>query len=93
MKRSIVSTYLAGGKTRRIRGALQLPPKEAPVSKSTVSRVVATLRDGLQAWRTHSLADLDMIYVYLDGFRTARVQRRKSGEGAGHCEVCGAEDV
>jgi putative transposase len=30
--------------------------------------VVATLKDGLEAWRTRSLADLDVIYVYLDGF-------------------------
>ena len=40
----------------------------APLSKSAVSRVVATLKDGLEAWRTRSLADLDVIYVYLDGF-------------------------
>ena len=42
--------------------------KAAPLSKSTVSRVVATLKNGLEAWRTRSLADLDVIYVYLDGF-------------------------
>jgi len=33
-----------------------------------VVRVVATLENGLEAWRTRSLADLDVIYVYLDGF-------------------------
>jgi transposase-like protein len=33
-----------------------------------VSRVVATLKDGLEASRTRSLADLDVIYIYLDGF-------------------------
>src|SRR5438067_7422772 len=58
----------AGGNTRRIRGALQPLLKAAPLSKSAVSRVVATLKDGLEAWRTRSLADLDIIYVYLDGF-------------------------
>jgi len=36
--------------------------------KSAVSRVIATLKDGLKAWRTRSLADVDVIYVYLDGF-------------------------
>jgi hypothetical protein len=30
-----------------------------------MSRVVATLKDGLEAWRTRSVADLDVIYVYL----------------------------
>jgi putative transposase len=42
--------------------------KAAPLSKSAVSRVIATLNDGLEAWRTRSLADLDMIYVHLDAF-------------------------
>ena len=33
-----------------------------------MSRVIATLKGGLEAWRTRSLTDLDVIYVYLDGF-------------------------
>jgi putative transposase len=33
-----------------------------------VSRVIATLKDTLEAWRTRSVADLDVISVYLDGF-------------------------
>jgi len=65
---AVVATYLAGGNTRRIRGALQPLLKVAPLSKSAVSRVVATLKDGLEAWRTRSLTDLGVIYVYLDGF-------------------------
>ena len=68
VKEAIAATYLAGGNTRRIRGALWPLLKAAPLSKSAVSRVVATLKDGLEAWRTRSLADLDVIYVYLDGF-------------------------
>ncbi len=65
---AVVATYLAGGNTRRIRGALKPLLKAAPLSKSAVSRVVATLKDGLEAWRTRSLTDLDAVYVYLDGF-------------------------
>jgi putative transposase len=65
---AVIATYLAGGNTRRIRGALHPLLKAAPLSKSAVSRVVATLKDGLEAWRTRSLTDLDVIYVYLDGF-------------------------
>jgi transposase-like protein len=64
---AVVATYLAGGNTRRIRGALQPLLKATPLSKSSVSRVVATLKDGLEAWRTHSLAELDPIHIYLDG--------------------------
>jgi transposase-like protein len=65
---AVIATYLAGGNTRRIRGALQPLLKAAPLSKSAVSRVIATLKDGLAVWRTRSLADLDVICVYLDGF-------------------------
>ena len=45
---AVIATYLAGGNTRRIRGALQPLLKTAPLSKSAVSRVVATLKDGLE---------------------------------------------
>ncbi len=65
---AIAATYLAGGNTRRIRGALQPLLRAAPLSKSAVSRVVATLKDGLETWRTRTLADADAIYLYLDGF-------------------------
>ena len=54
---AVVATYLAGGNTRRIRGALQPLLKAAPLSKSAVSRVVATLKGGLEGWgggRVHS---------------------------------------
>src|SRR5262249_40132716 len=65
---AIVATYLAGGNTRRIRGALQPLLRAAPLSKSAVSRVVATLKEGLAAWRTRSLGDVDAIYLYMDAF-------------------------
>jgi transposase-like protein len=65
---AVIATYLAGSNTRRIRGALQPLLKAAPLSKSAVSRVIARLKGGLEAWRTRSLTDLDVIYVYLDGF-------------------------
>jgi transposase-like protein len=65
---AIAATYLAGGNTRRIRGVLQPLLKAAPLSKSAVSRVVATLKDGLAAWRTRPLGDVDALFLYLDGF-------------------------
>jgi transposase-like protein len=65
---AVVATYLAGGNTRRIRGALQPLLRAAPLSKSAVSRVVATLKSSLEAWRARPLTDLDVIYIYLDGF-------------------------
>src|SRR2546425_1203368 len=47
---TVIATYLAGGNQRRIRGALRPLLKAAPLSKSAVSRIVATLKDGLTAW-------------------------------------------
>lgn len=63
---AIAGVYLAGGNTRRIRGALRPLLKNAPLSKSAVSRIVGTLRADWEAWRTRSLADLDVAYLYLD---------------------------
>lgn len=63
---AVLATYLAGGNTRRIRGALAPLLKAAPLSRSAVSRIVATLRGSLEAWQTRSLAELDVVYLYLD---------------------------
>jgi len=51
---------------RRIRGALRPLLKAAPLSKSAISRVVATLKAGVEAWQRRSLADLDVVYLYLE---------------------------
>src|SRR5713226_6500924 len=70
---AVVATYLAGGNTRRIRGALAPLLKAAPLSKSAVSRIVATLREGLAAWMTRALREVDLVYLYLDAL-TLRVR-------------------
>jgi putative transposase len=66
LNEAVVATYLAGGNTRRLRGALAPLLKVAPLSKSAVSRIVATLKTELEAWRTRSLADVDVFGLYLD---------------------------
>src|SRR2546422_5474624 len=63
---AVIATYLAGGNQRRIRGALHPLLRAAPLSKRVVSRIVATLKDGLTAWTTRSLAEVDVVYLYLD---------------------------
>jgi transposase-like protein len=63
---AIVTTYLTGANTRRLRGALQPLLKAAPLSKSAVSRVISTLKEGLEAWLGRSLKDEAVMYVYLD---------------------------
>jgi putative transposase len=57
---------LGRGNQRRIRGALHPLLKAAPLSKSAVSRIVATLKDGLTAWMVRPLAEVDLVYLYLD---------------------------
>jgi putative transposase len=63
---AVIATYLAGGNTRRLRGALAPLLKAAPLSRSAVSRIVGTLKAQLEAWRTRSLATLDVFGLYLD---------------------------
>lgn len=71
---AVVATYLAGANTRRIRSALGPLLKAAPLSKSAVSRVVGTLKAGLDAWQSRALGDLDVVYLYLDAI-ALRVRR------------------
>src|SRR5262249_12708863 len=63
---AVVATYLAGGNTRRLRGAFRPLLRAAPLSKSAVSRIVGTLKAELETWRTRSLAGLDVFGLYLD---------------------------
>jgi putative transposase len=63
---AIVATYLSGGNTRQIKGALQPLLKNAPLSRSVVSRVVSTIRTDFDDWRKESLAELNVPYLYLD---------------------------
>jgi len=63
---AILATYLAGANTRRIRGALQPLLRAAPLSRSAVSRIVATLKEALDAWMRRPLAGLEVLFLYLD---------------------------
>ena len=63
---AVLATYLAGGNTRQLKGALRPLLKNAPLSRSVVSRVVGTIKSDLETWRQQSLADLNVPYLYLD---------------------------
>lgn len=63
---AIAMAYLGGGNTRRLRLALRPLLKDAPLSKSSVSRVVGTLKASLDAWRKEQLKPLEVVYLYLD---------------------------
>jgi putative transposase len=63
---AVVRTYLAGSNTRRIKGALAPLLGGGALSKSAVSRLVGTLQDAFDAWRTRDLTGTVMHYLFLD---------------------------
>ena len=63
-----MTAYLAGANTRRIKGVLRPLLNDAPLSRSAVSRVVSTLKNAFDVWRSRSLEDLDVVFLYLDAF-------------------------
>jgi putative transposase len=65
---AILGVYLAGGNTRRIKGALAPLLRGGPLSKDAVSRLVGRLREDFDTWRTRDLADEDIRYVFMDGW-------------------------
>jgi Transposase, Mutator family len=65
---AILGVYLAGGNTRRIKGALAPLLRGGPLSKDAVSRLVGRLREAFDTWRSRDLADEDIRYVFMDGW-------------------------
>jgi putative transposase len=65
---AILGVYLAGGNTRRIKGALAPLLRGGPLSKDAVSRLVGRLREDFDTWRTRDLTEDDIRYVFMDGW-------------------------
>jgi transposase-like protein len=65
---AILGVYLAGGNTRRIKGALAPLLRGGPLSKDAVSRLVGRLREDFDMWRTRDLGEEDIRYVFMDGW-------------------------
>lgn len=63
---TILLSYLAGTNTRRIGRALAPMLKGTKLSKSSVSRVFAELKRDFDKWRTRSLAEHRIAYLFLD---------------------------
>lgn len=74
---AILSCYLAGANSRRIRRALQPLLGEEHLSKSAVSRVVTRLKDLFAAWSQRDLSGEPYAVLFLDGFHLkVRLARR-----------------
>ena len=65
---AVLQVYLSGANSRRIRGALKPLLAGGALAKSTISRIVQGLKAEVEAWQQRSLAELDLVYLYLDGF-------------------------
>ncbi|MGH7342221.1 MAG: IS256 family transposase [Candidatus Rokuibacteriota bacterium] len=65
---AITDVYLSGVNMRRVKIALRPLLKNAPLSKSAVSRILVTVKGSMESWQERSLAALEPAYVYLDAF-------------------------
>ncbi len=63
---ALAGLYLSGTNTRRVKQALKPLLKGAPLSKSTVSRVVTGLQDQYESWRSRNLSAERLKVLYLD---------------------------
>jgi transposase-like protein len=66
VEQSVLSVYLSGSNTRRIRGALEPLLSGAALSKSAVSRLVLRLEESYRVWQRRDLAEEKILYLYLD---------------------------
>ena len=74
---AILSCYLAGANTRRIRGALQPLVGPAHLSKSAVSRVVRRLKALFASWQSRDLTAERYAILFVDGVHLkVRLARR-----------------
>lgn len=64
---ALLGAYLSGANQRRIRGALAPLLRDAPLSKSAISRIVGRLKALFDAWRHRPLTSEVLPIVYLDG--------------------------
>lgn len=65
----LAQLYVSGASTRDLRRALQPLLGSQALSRSAVSRVVVKLQAAYRTWRTRSLAEAPIAYLYLDGQR------------------------
>lgn len=73
--------YAEGLSTRDFKRTLGPSLGEAGLSKSSVSRTCGRLQEGFAAWRERSLADEDVVYLFLDGFYLGVRRGSKEKEG------------
>jgi putative transposase len=67
---AVTEMYVGGVSTRKVKRALQaVTGEKSRLSRSTVSRITARLREEFAAWQTQSLQDKKVVYLFLDAIR------------------------
>ncbi len=64
---ALLGMYFGGVNTRKVKQAIKILFKNAPLSRSTISRIIGKLKGYFEAWRTQSLAQERLPYLYMDG--------------------------
>jgi putative transposase len=64
---ALLGMYFGGVNTRKVKQAIKILFKNAPLSRSTISRIIGKLKAYFEAWRTQSLAQERLPYLYMDG--------------------------
>jgi transposase-like protein len=64
---SLLGMYFGGVNTRKVKQAIKILFKNAPLSRSTISRIIGKLKVYFEGWRTQSLTSERLPYLYLDG--------------------------
>jgi putative transposase len=63
---ALLGSYLSGTNSRRLKGALAPLWRDAPLSKSAVSRVVGRVKTLYDRWHRRRLEDERIVLLYLD---------------------------
>lgn len=63
---SMLSMYLAGVNTRKVKAVMRPLLGGTAMSRSAVSRIVAKVESRFDAWSKRSLAEEDVVFLYLD---------------------------
>lgn len=64
---ALLGMYFGGVNTRKVKQAIKILFKNAPLSRSTISRIIGKLKAYFEAWRTQSLTEERLPYLYMDG--------------------------
>jgi transposase-like protein len=64
---ALLGMYFGGVNTRKVKQAIRPLLKNAPLSKSAISRLIQRLKDYFDAWKVMPLGELRISYLYLDG--------------------------